>query len=366
MTPSRAPRASLGDIDRDRSPGALAFAETATTPVPWTPARLTSGQILEGRYALERCIGVGGMSEVWAARHLGLDREVAIKLLRTDASAHAERLQVEARLLARLRHPAIVEIHDFGTLPDGTHYLVMERLRGETLLAYVDRRGGRLPAREAVELVMRLLDGLAAVHAAGVVHRDVKPENILIEPVDGELVPKLVDFGIALRADPSAPRQTAAGGIVGTPAYLSPERALSASADAAADVWAVGVTLYELVTGRLPFEGHDMLRLLRAILDAPLPYPRDLAPALDGALFAILSTALRKEPQARYTSARAMREALATWLASTERAAPPSGTHALARTAETLPPPAPTLPPAPIPSTRTRLDTLIREKLRRA
>ncbi|MFO0683949.1 MAG: serine/threonine-protein kinase [Sandaracinus sp.] len=374
MTLSRSPHASLGEIDRDASSDALAFASTEASSSVLGPLRLRPGEILEGRYVLERCIGIGGMSEVWAAQHLGLDREVAIKLLRRDATIHAERLRTEAKLLARLRHPAIVEIHDLGALPDGTHYLVMERLRGETLLAYVERRGGRLPAREAVALVVRLLEGLEVVHAAGVVHRDVKPENVLLEASGTRLMPKLVDFGIALRTDPGAPRQTSAGGIVGTPAYLSPERTLSASADAAADVWAVGVTLYELVTGRLPFHGHDMLHLLRAILDAPLPYPRDLEPALDGALFAILSTALRKDPRARYASAAAMREALEAWLGS-ERDTTSSGVRALVptppatpRTPTTIPAPAstPAPSPSPAPSSRTRLDTLIREKLRRA
>lgn len=319
--------------------------------------RLVGGQVLDGRYELDRPIGAGGMSEIWSALHLGLDREVAIKVLRSDAAVHVKRLQEEAKLLAGVRHPAVVEVYDFGRLGSDTPYLVMELLRGETLASYAARHGGRLPALDAVELVSQLLEGLAAVHAAGVLHRDIKPENVFVIDEAGRARAKLVDFGIALRETLPGPRLTTAGNIVGTPAYLSPERILGGVVDEAADVWAVGVTLYEMLTGRLPFDGRDMPQLMRAILDAPVPYPRELELPIDGALFSILTIALRKSASERYATARDMLEALVHWRATASTV--PTGL------APEVAPPAPT-EPAASPSGRTQLDTLIRTKLRRS
>jgi serine/threonine-protein kinase len=322
--------------------------------------------VIDGRYELDQPIGRGGSSEVWSGLHLGLDRMVALKFLHTAVPAYRDRMRVEAKLLATLRHPAIVEVYDLGALDDGTPYLVMELVEGESLDAYATRRGGRLPVADAVALVARLLAGLEVVHAAGVVHRDVKPDNVIVVDRVGVAMPKLVDFGIALRTEPDAPRLTAAGRIMGTPAYLSPEQILGADADATTDLWAVGVVLYELVTGTLPFEGNDMPALLRAIIDRPLPYPRDV-PGLDGPLFAILSTALRKEGALRHEDARRMRLSLEDWLVSRVEAPLPAIPESVAN-ADTpdgiVSQPAPPSSPAPT-TPRPTLDGLIREKLRR-
>jgi len=320
--------------------------------------RLSADQVIDGRYRLDRPIGFGGMSEVWSGRHLGLDRPVALKFIRTDMGGVDVRLNAEARLLSTLRHPSIVEVYDLGVLVDGTPYLVMELLDGVSLHQYANDRGGRLPATVAARLASRLLEGLEAVHGKGVVHRDVKPENVLVVQAAGGLQPKLIDFGIALRT--ADPRLTAIGSIVGTPMSLAPEQVLGATADATTDLWAVGVMLYELITGEAPFVGRDMLALFRAILESPLAFPRHV-PDLDGSLFSILSMALRKESALRYPSARAMREALDEWL----RSQPPTDAHAPTRVAPTAPL-RPSSPSVVRPEPRRTLDALIRANLRKA
>ncbi|GHJ54980.1 hypothetical protein Nm8I071_42870 [Nonomuraea sp. TT08I-71] len=216
---------------------------------------------LGGRYELERRVGIGGMSEVWRAHDLVLDRTVAVKLISPGLDGEAtsvERIRAEARSAARLVHPNVASVHDFGTaaLPDGraVPYIVMELAEGETLAAHL--RSGPLDWRIAVRVCAEVSAALAAAHAHGIVHRDVKPANVILTPAGV----KVLDFGIATPA--GAPDHTPDGIVVGTPAYLAPEQLDRQPATPAADMYALGVLLYYCLTGRLPYAADTTTQLL--------------------------------------------------------------------------------------------------------
>jgi serine/threonine protein kinase len=258
------------------------------------------GRCLGGRYRVGALLAAGGMGEVWAARDLLLDRPVAVKVLggalAGDGRA-AERLRREARSAGRLDHPNIARVLDLGE-QDGRPYLVMELLEGESLAARIDRAGPMAPA-EAARVVAAVADALQAAHAAGVVHRDVKPGNVFLTSA-GEV--KVLDFGIA-----SATGETGltTGDLLGTAAYLAPERALGRPATPAADLYSLGVVLYELLAGRRPFQGGSDVELAMAQVNAR-PAPLALvAPATPPALAAACEHALAKDPAARPPSAAA-------------------------------------------------------------
>jgi serine/threonine-protein kinase len=249
---------------------------------------------------LEAPVAAGGMGEVWAARDLLLDRPVAVKLLAGalagDARA-AERLRREGRAASRLEHPNIARVLDLGE-QDGRPYLVMELLQGESLAERIDRAGPMAPA-EAARVVAAVADALEAAHRAGVVHRDVKPGNVFLT-WDGEV--KVLDFGIAWRAHEAA---LTTGDLLGTAAYLAPERVLGHRATPAADVYALGVVLYELLAGRRPFEADSQVELAMAQVNArPTPLDR-VAPSTPAFLVAACGHALAKDPAARPPSAAA-------------------------------------------------------------
>jgi hypothetical protein len=208
--------------------------------------------VVDGKYRIEAFVGRGGMGTVYRARDLRLERDVAVKVLRSELTASADaraRFQREALVVARLQHPAVVAIYDVGTLADGASYLVMEFVRGEDLRQRLAR--GPLPAHEAVDVIAGVAAGVQAAHDAGVFHRDLKPENVLL-PGAG-LTPKVLDFGVAKLAGPSVSGTiTTAGTITGTPAYMAPEQ-LRGDATAATDVFSLGVMTFELLTGSLPF-----------------------------------------------------------------------------------------------------------------
>ena len=232
------------------------------------------GRRLGGRYRMEALLATGGMGEVWAARDLLLDRAVAVKVLggalAGDGRA-AERLRREARAAARLEHHSIARVLDLGE-QDGRPYLVMELLEGESLAARIDRAGAMAP-REASRVVAAVADALEAAHRAGVVHRDVKPGNVFLTS-DGEV--KVLDFGIASAAGEAA---LTTGEMLGTPAYLAPERVLGHPATAAADIYALGVVLYELVAGRRPFDNGSDIEVAMAHVHAHPPPLRLVAPS---------------------------------------------------------------------------------------
>ncbi len=271
-----------------------------------------AGLILDNRYRLDRPLGEGGMGTVWVGTQLALQREVAVKSLHLADVSHRSRLRREALALAAIHHPAIVEVYDYGETTGGLPYVVMEFVRGESIAARLDRVGA-FSAEEAVILLLPLLEGLAVAHRAGVVHRDIKPDNVVLTAGPSSLLAKLLDFGIA-RIDRSAEgRLTADGSFVGTPAYMAPEQMRGGETDERVDVWGMGTLLYQLIAGEAPFGTHDIVVVMRRVLDEPPPYPRR-AVGLDGRLWGILMTALRKDPAERTTSALALREALAGWL----------------------------------------------------
>jgi len=312
-----------------------------------------------GDYVLQRRLGEGGMGAVWLATDAAGD-EVALKLMR-DVEAHFERFAREVEVLQSLEHPGIVRARS-GLGRDGEHvYYAMDYVAGrslETLLA--DDRA--LGPRAAVEVCLGLLEALEAAHAEGVVHRDVKPGNVL---VDAEGVPRLVDFGLSLAQDRT--RLTAAGTVMGTPAYMSPEQARGAEAGPAADLYAVGVLLFELLAGQPPFRASNPVALLRAHMDDEPPDLGTLVPGLDEGLVQLVQAALAKRPEDRPASAGAMASALRALttqagqastvvlqarLASTRELRAPAPAARSAGKASTQPrsgpaSEAPTLPPAP-------------------
>ena len=282
-------------------------------PAP-APAVYIPGDVIDGKYRLTRIIGRGGMGAVWLAHNIPLDMDVAVKLIRRDRTAPeaSSRLLQEARAAARLKHPSIVRVFDFGESEQGDPFIVMELLNGESLAAIL-RRKKRLSPANAVQTLLPVASALASAHGKGIVHRDLKPDNVLlITDESGALVPKVVDFGIAklLSSDPDRPF-TLAGEVLGSPDYMSPEQARGADdVGEATDIWAFSVVLYEAVAGRRPFVGPNYNSLIAAILTND---PPPIAALGDPALWAILQRGLTKNIAARWTTMRELGGALAQW-----------------------------------------------------
>ncbi|HEY6708229.1 MAG TPA: protein kinase [Actinomycetota bacterium] len=258
------------------------------------------GRRLGGRYRMGALLATGGMGEVWAAHDLLLDRPVAVKVLSGALAGDgraAERLRREARAAGRLEHPSIARVLDLGE-HDGRPYLVMELLEGESLAARIDR-AGPIPPAEAARVVTAVADALQAAHKAGVVHRDVKPGNVFLTTA-GEV--KVLDFGIAWCAHDAA---LTTGELLGTAGYLAPERVLGHRATPAADIYALGVVLYELLAGHRPFEASSEVELAMAHVNAIPPSLREVAPATPPLLIAASHQAMAKDPSARPRSAAA-------------------------------------------------------------
>jgi predicted Ser/Thr protein kinase len=262
-----------------------------------------SGRLIAGRYRLGEPVGQGGMGRVWSARDELLDRRVAVKeiLFSADVEDRQRQKQLrrmigEARAAARLNHPGITTVYDVVEL-DGAPVIVMEFVVGRSLAAVL-REQTRLPVPRVAEIGVQVLEALAEAHAAGVVHRDLKPDNIMV--TDRRAV--ITDFGIAAIADASA-GLTTTGGLLGTPAYTSPEQLNGEPATVASDLWAFGATLYAAVEGHLPFNGSNLWTLRRAICESdPAPFRHA------GALVRILTALLAKDPRERATLATAAAE----------------------------------------------------------
>jgi serine/threonine protein kinase len=260
-----------------------------------------------GRYRMTKVLGGGGMAVVYLARDEELDRPVAIKVLADNLAADEsfrKRFLREARLAARLAHRNVVQVYDSGEA-DGRPYIVMEYVEGETLADLLSRRG-RLPSAETVELALEVCSGLEHAHAKGLVHRDVKPQNLLIG-ADGTV--KIVDFGIARSAHGT--RLTEAGTVLGTAAYLAPEQATGEEVTPAADVYALGVVLYEMLAGRTPYTAESLTQLLVGHRDQPLPGVREYAPETSESLEDVIMRCLARLPTYRPQSAGEVAAALA-------------------------------------------------------
>ncbi|MCF2527009.1 serine/threonine-protein kinase [Yinghuangia soli] len=269
---------------------------------------MVQDDVLGGRYRLVRLLGEGGMGQVWKARDESLDRAVAVKVIAllagrgSHGSEARARFQREARLTARLQHPGIVTIHDIGetgTGDDRTPFLVMELVRGTGLDALL--LGGPVGVRDAAEWGAQISAALSEAHTAGILHRDIKPSNVLVTP-SGHV--KVLDFGIARAADPyaTAGRLTQTGFIVGTPPYMAPEQARGFP-EPRSDLYALGCLLFELTTGRLPFEAPDTVGYLTAHLTEPPPAPGTVAQGIPAAWDALVLGLLAKDPEQRPASA---------------------------------------------------------------
>ena len=258
-----------------------------------------------GKYEIIDRIGRGGMAEVYRGYHVSLDRYVAIKLLHpflADDPEFKDRFENEARNVAKLKHPNIVQVYDFEYDGEGeSYYMVMELIDGPTLkdrLFELSSTGERFPLSEAIRIVKSAAEALAYAHQRSMIHRDVKPANLMLDE-DRRVV--LTDFGIAKIV--TGAQFTASGGMVGTPAYMAPEQGLGEAGDERSDIYSLGVILFQLATGRLPFDADTPLAIILKHLNEPLPAPHEFAPDIPEDLEQIICRALAKDPEDRYQSA---------------------------------------------------------------
>jgi serine/threonine-protein kinase len=280
---------------------------------------MTNAVILNNRYQLEDRLGTGGMAVVYRARDLMLERPVAIKILRenfTDDPEFRESFRQEARAAANLSHPNIVTVHDFG-LDTGRLFIVMEHVPGTDLKTILQRRG-RFSIDDTISLMVQACAGVGYAHRAGLVHCDIKPHNMLISP-DKRL--KVTDFGIA-RALASIHPEEKADVVWGSPQYFSPEQAAGEPPSPASDVYSLGIVMYEMLTGQLPFSGNSATELVRLHREASPPSPRQFNPLIPPALEQILWKVLSKEPAARYRTADQFGRVLVTFTQQTNTVTP--------------------------------------------
>ncbi len=294
-------------------------------------------RVIGGRYLVHREIGRGGCASVYEAVDSRLGRPVAIKIARPAASdvSAAARLAREARAAGAVSHPNVCGVSDAGTLEDGRTFLVMERLHGETLTSCLMRTGS-LDAEEAIDIALQLLSALDAAHRMGIVHRDVKPDNVFLVPRSGcSPTVKLLDFGLCRINAPELADDvnlTHAGQVVGTPEYMAPEQVYGSRAfDGRIDVYAVGVILYEMLTGRRAFSGKDVRAVVLAVLAKPPPPLRTVRPDLPLSLDRIVARAMDRERNFRYRNAGELQADLLEAKHSLARASAP---HLVSRSAD--------------------------------
>jgi serine/threonine protein kinase len=304
--------------------GRNAHAEPLPVSLAGGPARLdhehapalrsalpAPGTRVADKYILCDVLGTGGSAVVYAAEQLGLKRVVAFKLYPVSGALAASllsRFEREAQLLARVRHENVVAVYDAGCMPDGSPYLVVQRLQGESLATRL--LAGPPSLREVVSTARQVLSALVALSDAGITHCDIKPENLVFDRLlDGRTLLKLVDFGIAKeQADDTS---HVLEEMVGTPRYMAPEQVRGERIDARCDLYALGVVLYEMLTGRTPHDGESVLEIARATLFAPITPVSELRPDCPPALSALVMKALARDPAERFQSARAMLAKLA-------------------------------------------------------
>jgi serine/threonine-protein kinase len=261
------------------------------------------GKVLDGRYQIENVLGEGGMGIVYRAVHTTLGKQLAIKVLRPEVSKKEEilaRFKQEARSASAIGNQHIIDISDFGVLPDGSTYFVMEFLGGKSLTEAL--QDGKFETSRTIRVARQLCNALGAAHEIGVVHRDLKPDNVqLIERDNNSDFVKVLDFGIA-KVGGASSKLTQAGQVFGTPHYMSPEQCAGTAVDNRTDIYAIGVMMYEMATGQVPFDADNLMGILtKHMYENPIP-PRDFDPPTDvpPALEAVIMKALAKKPEGRY------------------------------------------------------------------
>ena len=313
-------------------------------------APLPRGYRLGNRYRIEEPLAHGGMGAVYRATDQETQREVAVKVMHAELSKDPivlARFEREARAVTSLHHPGIVQLLDIGTHTDGSSFLVMELIRGETLAAVLQREGKLAPER-AADLVEQALFALSVAHGAGVIHRDLKPANLMIVQGAGREEVKVLDFGVAqLKAGPDYQRLTGAGVLVGTPAFMAPEQARGESSDARTDVYALGVLLWSLCTGRPPFPSPDVADVLVRLQNEVPPRADVIEPAVGASLGSVIAMAMQKRPEDRFASASAFASALVDLRTRNTRMSLPGGAGPNVPSASRAPRAAPRSPGAP-------------------
>ncbi|HWB76818.1 MAG TPA: serine/threonine-protein kinase [Nannocystaceae bacterium] len=312
---ARTPIASLDDATATGIRGPQSASDPATRGR--RPTGIVVGELLADRYRIVRPLGAGGMGEVWEAVHVVIGRAVAVKVLVPDLrpeSTRAERMMREAKLVAKIEHPHVVEIIDFGHTGNGTPFIAMELLRGRSLFAVL-RDEGPMQWQRVATLGQQLARALAAAHDVGVIHRDLKPANVFVSTSrDGIESCKLIDFGIAKAVELSDEERTLTktGIVFGTPAYMSPEQARGEPLDGRSDMFALGMILSELLTGERPFHATTPAEMLYLKLFTPPALPSRRAPGrgIPAALDAIVRRCLSKDREARFADLRALADAL--------------------------------------------------------
>ncbi len=326
---------------------------------------LQAGVIVAENYRLESLLGRGGMGVVWKATDLKLGRPVALKILHTDLRAEpklAARFEREARLLASIEHPAIVGIYTWLTIEDGAGQtlpcIVMPFVNGMPLWDVI-RQYGAMRVEQAVPILAAILEALSVAHAAGIIHRDLKPQNVILEQKPGRTQVRLLDFGIAksLHEVTSETKATQAGSLLGTPGYMSPEQIQNpAGVDARADLWAAAVCFYEMITGRLPYDGATPIETLSKVLTQAAIPATHINPNLPSGVNDFFVRALARDIQQRPPDAAEMSRMLDALSIGRDKTAafvwPPPGAQPMAPSASAAPiaTPAPVATPAPAPS----------------
>jgi serine/threonine protein kinase len=296
-----------------------AVTTTTTTKIIVSDQHRPSLELLADKYEILEPLGGGGMGQVFRARHRQLKRLVAIKLLSHDLtdSESVARFLREARAVARIGSPHVAHVMDADVLSNGQPFIVMEYLHGRDLGAWI-AGSGRLSVAQATDFVLQALEALAEAHAQQIVHRDIKPANLFAtRTAAGDMLIKVLDFGLA-KTNPAfdtlAPGITERGAVLGTPSYMSPEQFVDAQeADVRSDIWALGATLFELLTGTPPFTGGSLPAVYRAVMQRPVPTLRSLIPELPEALDEVVATCLTRERELRFADVAELALALQPW-----------------------------------------------------
>jgi len=303
-------------VVRRYSPTPMSETVAASRGSRSLPSTIREGEILGGKYRLEKEIGRGSMGTVWSAVHLTLGQRVAIKFIAVEhaqAPEARQRFSTEAKAAARLRSRYVVQVYDDGETKEGTPYVVLEYLDGETLEQRLERERD-LPLNDAVRIMRHVARALSRAHASGIVHRDLKPGNVFLtrsEDDEAGWVAKVLDFGIAKLEEQGVTSTTKAGALLGTPLFMSPEQIRGAnSVDSRSDLYSLGMVFYNMLTGSYAFNGHALADVLVAICTQPLPDLRTAAPWVPASVADWFQRACARDLQARFQSADEMIEAM--------------------------------------------------------